>query len=684
MSNSPSWTYSPSSNSPTTLVNSMVANWSNLNISSNSNMTVSFIINILNINSNWRSIFHITNSGNDCCGNNPGDRVPGVWITAGASTLYISSSTSNNGNDGFYSSSLRLNINTAVDIVWSSQNVKVYFNSVLVSQYNHSGTLISATSGAKVYIADPWYSYGGFTVKALSFYNGQHISSPVQNTFYGNGNSQIVCGSNKFCVDNENNKAKYYCYGSTSGCLWNTNDCNTDSDCQAKYTTSSPRYTDPGSSCQTATVPNSWPLNACQYNLYNSATTSWVYPPSSNIWMTLYPVNVGPLTSLGITSNSNMTLSFLINIQSTNSNWRNIFHASNSGNDCCSNNPGDRVPAVWITAGSLTLHISNATTSNGNDYFYSSSLSLNQATQVDIVWSGQNVYVYFNGTKVSQYIHSSPIVSISTVSSTYICDPFYSTGGFQIQNLTLSNGTNISNSTSAIKGLNPGLLYSCYFNNYNFNNYNSPTNFSIFSAKPNTSGTITNIQNSNDSGALNATYGITYNQYFAIKFSGYFIPDVSGTWTFLLGDMNTKLPNDDVSYLWIGNNANSPTSSNALGMCYYYTSFNSCYFSINLTANQSYPILMYLGQSYGGFVVSLGITPPNGSLTYNGYKYFYNGTPPSLSNSNFSTEYFINNNLLLEEEKYNKSAILNNNKKNIIIILIVLVIIIIIFLIINK
>lgn len=687
MSTSPSWTYSPSANSPTTLVNNMVTNWSNLNVSTNSNMTVSFILNILNVNSNWRSIFHITNSGNNCCSNSPGDRVPAVWITAGALTLLISSSTTNNGNDYFYSPSIPLNINTAVDIVWSSQNVKVYFNGLLVSQYNHSASLISATSGAQVYIADPWYSLGGFTVKSLSFYNGQHISTASQNTFYGNGNSKIACSKDKICVNNENNQTHYFCYGSTTGCLWNSNDCNTDSDCQAKYTSSSTRYTDAGSTCQTVTSnPAHWGNYTCQYPLYNAATTTWVFPPSLNTAMTLYPVNVGPLSSLGITSNSSMTLSFVINVQSINSNFRNIFHASNSGNDCCSNNPGDRVPAVWVTAGSLTLHISSSTTSNGNDYFYSSTLTLNQTTQVDIVWSGQNVYVYFNGTKVSQFTHSSPLISIAPISSTYICDPFYSTGGFTIKNLSLSNGTNITNSASSISGLKSGLLYSCYFNNYNFNNYNSPTNFSIFNTTANTSGTITDIQNSNDSNALSATYGITYNQYFAIKYSGYFVPDVTGTWKFLIGDINTNLPNDDVSYLWIGNNANSPTSSNALGMCYYYSSFSSCYLSISLTANQAYPLLMYLGQSWGGFVISLGIIPPNGSLTYDGSKYFYNGTAPVLSTSNFSKEYFSNMKeeensnkvFLLEEEKYTKSFS-NKNKFIATIIIIIIIIIILLF-----
>lgn len=59
--------------------------------------------------------------------------------------------------------------------------------------------------------------------------------------------NNIKCGKNNFCVNVKNNKP--YCYGSTGGCLWGSNDCTKDSDC-AKYNMDTAlQYTDPGSNC---------------------------------------------------------------------------------------------------------------------------------------------------------------------------------------------------------------------------------------------------------------------------------------------------------------------------------------------------------------------------------------------------------------------------------------------------
>jgi len=169
-----------------------------------------------------------------------------------------------------------------------------------------------------------------------------------------------------------------------------------------------------------------------------------------------------------------------------------------------------------------------------------------------------------------------------------------------------------------------GLTYYAYDNDpYNSQGFNSNSNnFAIFNNNYNSTGTITTIENSNDTNSLYSTYGFSTNQSIALKFQGYFTPNVTGNWGFLLGDIKSNLANDDISYLWIGENALNPTSSNANGMCYWYTSFSSCYIYTQLTAGVSYPILMYYGQGNGGFAVSLGIIPPGGSVTYDGSSYF--------------------------------------------------------------
>jgi hypothetical protein len=47
----------------------------------------------------------------------------------------------------------------------------------------------------------------------------------------------------KFCGSADPATQKVYCYGSTGGCIWG-DDCNTDSDCTSKYSSSSAKYTD--------------------------------------------------------------------------------------------------------------------------------------------------------------------------------------------------------------------------------------------------------------------------------------------------------------------------------------------------------------------------------------------------------------------------------------------------------
>ena len=227
----------------------------------------------------------------------------------------------------------------------------------------------------------------------------------------------------------------------------------------------------------------------------------------------------------------------------------------------------------------------------------------------------------------------------------------------------------------------PGLQYNGYLNNRGFNNYNSATNFSIFSTESQISGIITTINNSNNTPSLYETYGFSGNQYIALKFSGYFVPNVTGKWGFIMGSTSTNLPNDDLSYLWIGNNAMSPTSSNYSGMCYYYSSMTQAYVYMDLVAGQYYPLLMYWGQSWGGFVISLGIVLPNGIKTYDGSEYFKYGEViiPKLENSNFGKEYFSN---MIEEEKMVRKIVYKDN--NILKFVFIVFAIIIIFYLIYK
>jgi hypothetical protein len=155
-------------------VNNLIGNWSLTNISDSTKMTVSFWINISTIASNyWRSIFHVSNTNNNCC--NSGDRVPAAWIVPGQSSLHVRASTSTNGSVGVDATSqLPLNTPVFVTIVFNINVIKVYFSGVINQIYNVSSNMISAIPTAQFYIADPWYSNpdnSGFTINSFELFN---------------------------------------------------------------------------------------------------------------------------------------------------------------------------------------------------------------------------------------------------------------------------------------------------------------------------------------------------------------------------------------------------------------------------------------------------------------------------------------------------------------------------------
>ena len=165
---------------------------------------------------------------------------------------------------------------------------------------------------------------------------------------------------------------------------------------------------------------------------YSLASGIWYTPTMSN--------NIGTWASLGINSNTSMTISFMIKITAYNGQWRSIIHITNTGRDCCS--IGDRVPAIWVTCCSqTTLHICNSTPLNGNEYFYSQSIALNTPTQVDIQWGGNYIYVYYDEKLVNTYYHRAIPVAASPNATVYLGDPWYTGGqsGYQIKDFIIKN-----------------------------------------------------------------------------------------------------------------------------------------------------------------------------------------------------------------------------------------------------
>ena len=156
----------------TPISNNLIGNWNLTDIKNSANMTISFWINIKTNSSNWRNIFHVSNSNNDNL--NIGDRVPAVWISPNRTTLYIRASSQNNRDDGLIvSSQLPLNNPIFITIVFNINKVEVYFSGVSVATYNFQTNIVSAKPTAKFYISDPWYSMNqnGFSIKSFELYN---------------------------------------------------------------------------------------------------------------------------------------------------------------------------------------------------------------------------------------------------------------------------------------------------------------------------------------------------------------------------------------------------------------------------------------------------------------------------------------------------------------------------------
>jgi hypothetical protein len=105
--------------------------------------------------------------------------------------------------------------------------------------------------------------------------------------------------------------------------------------------------------------------------------------------------------------------------------------------------------------------------------------------------------------------------------------------------------------------------------------------------------------------------------YMSFEWFGYFLPNISGTWTFYT-------LSDDASYLWIGSNALSGyTTSNANinnGGLHGVLTVST---TISLIAGVYYPIRIHFGQNAGGEDMRVSFTPPGGSNTYNGQGYFF-------------------------------------------------------------
>jgi hypothetical protein len=240
----------------------------------------------------------------------------------------------------------------------------------------------------------------------------------------------------------------------------------------------------------------------------------------------------------------------------------------------------------------------------------------------------------------------------------------YSPNNYSSLNIIIQPGINlfefrIINNKNNVNGL----IYTVYdgFFGTNVNFFDKNTNYKTGGIGSYT-GLVTNIS------SINAgTNGYIQSwQYFSIQWLGYFVPDVTGLWTFWTNS-------DDASCLWIGSTADSGyTRVNAL---IDNPTPNEKSGTINLIRGVPYSIRIQFGETWGGYRMIVSFQGPTGSLastrTTNGYGFFFNGQ--IISSSLLVSVYNYNNNLLFSSDSswvwsknvprilYTKKQYLNNS-----------------------
>ena len=179
-------------------------------------------------------------------------------------------------------------------------------------------------------------------------------------------------------------------------------------------------------------------------------------------------------------------------------------------------------------------------------------------------------------------------------------------------------------SFKSFKNISNFRTHSIYLSGLKFEGYsgynNSDPNYFIGKTplKSGYSSIFTNLTTS-----TNGTYIVVVGDSFAIQWTGYFLCNETGTWTF-------SNSSDDNSYLWLGDTAKTGnfTKANSLidnsGDHPVVTKTNT----INLVTDTIYPIRIQYGESAGGNDLNVYFIKPSGGTTkiYDGTGYYFNNS----------------------------------------------------------
>ena len=351
-------------------------------------------------------------------------------------------------------------------------------------------------------------------------------------------------------------------------------------------------------------------------NLSNIKT--WYFRKSKSWYKIKSGVDFINFKDTGFSTNTpEITITFLYNNSMGKDYWRNIFHFTNTDNNCC--NKGDRVPAIWVTPDNTNIfHITVSTENDGNSWFNTTNnIPFGSAVFIAVVVKRRAIQYYINNTLIMTNNYDYDIVNRNDNTKLYIGDKWHNQndGSILIKDFTLYDSAltsaQINEVYSLMSDVNPlenkddtnndGLSFTIYDGYFN-------DNMSFFKDAPRLySGTATNFTNIHT--ATEEFIVIDKDNLFSVVWKGYFLPDItSEKWSF-------GLNSDDASYMWIGEKGEYTTSNaninngNLHGMY-----LKQC--DVSLIAGTYYPIKIIFGQNYGGADSQFFYTVDNSERRY--------------------------------------------------------------------
>ena len=181
--------------------------------------------------------------------------------------------------------------------------------------------------------------------------------------------------------------------------------------------------------------------NLVKYEKFTeSKLNKWYFEPSDNWYATKQNGYSIRIRDMGIRPYKNMSISFLFKIKNVSTKWRNVFHFTNTGTNCCSN--GSRIPAMWVFPDNTTqLHIRFSTSSSGNDGIDSGTkMALITPVLITLIFNGNKFKFYMNNTLISERDYNN-ITERDDNTLLYIGNPWdHQDGGVLIKNFTVFDG----------------------------------------------------------------------------------------------------------------------------------------------------------------------------------------------------------------------------------------------------